>query len=300
MAKKTDPITPELLNDLAPPDQEDEVIGSTSSEFVTATTATAGPGIHEVIAAAGSGTSIFNQDSALTERFSRGNVEAQNIAYTDSKNAEMKGIAECAAALQASGVQQYASNEYKERLKNITAKAANMPTPDVITEIDSQRIVITGPQQKVGTRFDTLKTREEALDLLSAMIGHDKTIEVISCARTAGITFVNLPIHWLSQMLAVESKKNAVFDDLPRDAAFAEDIDGQLTQDFPASMAKLFSQDTARQVQIIAKMHRVSMLYVLRYLIDKVCKERRRLVGPGQGATSKYIDIIPTVANLAA
>jgi hypothetical protein len=309
MAKKTEiKITPDDLNEIAPPNLEDEIVYTNTPEFSTATSNLAGPGMHEVLAAAGTGASVFNQEGNVNRRFSQGRVEAQNIAYTPAKETELKGFAESLAALECPGVQEYASAEYKERLRNIATKANLLSTPDVVASVGGERIIVTAAQQKVGTLFDTEQKREEALDLLDAMLGDkdslksptnptgNRVVEVVSCARTAGITFVILPIHWLSQQLAVETSKTEILDFMPTDLPYIEEVDGQLTNDIPAIISKLFSGDTARKIHTISKMHRVSMLYVLRYLVDKVCENRRGIVTPSAGkGGSKYNDLVPQI-----
>lgn len=289
-------ISAEEMNMAMPPvlDDDTDLMGHTE-DYVKATNNLAGPGMGDVLAAAGTGTSAFVQDPAVLEYNSTAIVEAQNIAYTNQRANQMRGFGESMAALQSSGVQMHADPQYKEQLKNILQKASHLPMPDVVVNSDNQRIILGAQVTQVPSTFDTPKKREESLALLEAMIGYDATIEVCSCARGAGIVFVGLPVLWLSQVLAIESKKNANYDDLPKDLAFSEELEGQLTHDIPNSIAKLFSSETARSIQMIAKIHRVPMLYVLRYLVDKVCKQRRAIVKPAEGGGTRYNDLVPQI-----
>jgi hypothetical protein len=298
MAKQR--ITAAELNGAEPYLGDDEVgLSQHSPAFAQALHATAGPSLGEVITAAG-GDEAFNNDPAVMERFSIGVVEPQNIAYTEQRMTEMRGFAESQAALNSSGVQQFADPQFKQQLKEIASKAALLPVPDTIVHAGAERIILSPAVTRAGASFDTNKKREEALDLLTAMVGQDKTIEVISCARSAGITFVKLPILWLSQMLAVESKKSEIYDDMPRNLSYSDEVDSKLELPVPQAIAKLFSIETARNIQTLARVHQVSMVYVLTYLVERVCKNRRSIVRGSEGEQSKYNDLKPTISEAVA
>jgi hypothetical protein len=293
-------ITADELNQLMPPVQDDDIsISGHSADYYKATSGTAGPSLGDVMSAAGSGTEIFNQDPKVLEYYSDAIVEPQPIAYTQRKMNDMLGFAEVNAALASSGVQQFANPQYKEQLKSIVAKAANMPAPDTVVRTGNERIILSPDVTRVPAAFDTSQKREEALDLLTSMIGKEKTVEVISCARSSGVVFVKLPLLWLSQHLAVESKKNETYEDIPTDLPFLDNVDGNLSLPVPQAIAKLFSVDTARNIQLLAKVHRVPMVYVLQYLVDKVCKNRKSVVQSKESDGSKYNDLSPKISDVS-
>jgi hypothetical protein len=293
-------ITADDLNQVMPPVLDDDAqVTLHSGEYVQATHNTVGPGMADVLAAAGTGASVFNQDAAVLEYYSQGVVEPQNIAYTEQRANEMRGLAEVTAALQSSGVQKYADPQYKEQLKHIAAKSANLPAPDTVVHADNQRIILNPQVLQVPAAFNTERKREEALEVLETMIGYEATIEVCACARTAGVCFVALPLLWLSQQLAIESAKNETYEDIPRDMPYLEGVDDKMTHTIPEAISKLFSNATATHIQRLARIHRVPMIYVLRYLVDKICKGRRAVVTPEASSGTKYNDLVPKIKGAA-
>jgi hypothetical protein len=301
-------ISAEQLNEMMPPVMPEvygaefsdsagrEVTGgAVSSEYMQATTSTMGPSSIDIIAASGQGTSPFQHEGDVLAYNSVGHVESQNIAYTEQRANEMRGFGEVASALVSTGIQQFANPQYKEELKSIAARAANLPRVDTVTNVEGQRIILEPQVSAVPALFNTKKLREDSLKDLRMLLGsQEKTIEVCKWARSAGIQFVALPCLWLSQQLALESKKNKMYDDMPKDLQYDPTSDGD-NADVPRLIAALFSAPTARNIQMIARIHRVSTLSVFRYLVKKVCEVRQAQVVPEHGEQSEFNDLLPQI-----
>jgi hypothetical protein len=290
--RQTGKITPDDLNTdpiTAPVNEDYTLPGHIPTDTI-------GPSAAEVFAQAGGGDVGFNTDAAVLDRNSIGVVDRQMIEYNEQKFMEARSYAENAAALQSHGVRQYASHEYKHQLKNIVEEANKLPMPDITTTIDGQRMVLPPEVKTVPLKLD----REEACRLLATFIGKEAVIEVISCARTCGPTFAipqrgnpkaGNPLLWLSPQMAVETRKRDVYDKIPKDIPFDETIDGNEQHGVFAAVARLFSAETARNIQVIARVNHTNVLAVLRFLVDKICKDRRAVVNPPEGALSEFLDI---------
>jgi hypothetical protein len=197
-------------------------------------------------------------------------------------------IAETGALLNNPVVRQHADPMYKEQLKSIAEKAKHVRTEDVAVIVADKKIHISAEVRDVPNRFQSGKEREHSLDLLTAVLGSKvKTIEVIKWAQHGGPVFKQKPLLWLSQQLSYEAQRMDVlqtitFDDVSKNQP-GDDVG-------PDALTKLFSKDTTDRLMMIAAINKVNIVYVFRYLVDKICKDRNVQVHP-ETVRSKYDEV---------
>jgi hypothetical protein len=291
--------SPEVEAVLAQPnphaDPSNAEVQTVTTHHGNVSTNCAGPGLADVLLAAGVDGDIFCQDERALEYVSTAPCVASPIAYDQKTDNAMRGAAEIQAQMHNNAIKQHANPQYKEQLKNIAHASSKLPTCDITTFAEGERIILSGQVRDVPNSID----REAGLDVLNFLVGKPRVIQVLRWARSAGPAFVKQPMGWLSQMIAVSSRTAMNADELPEIDVHNIPNEADDKQVFEA-IAKVFTTETARNIYNIARMHRVSVLYVFNVLVKKACDDREAIVKPPSSAQSKYQDIEPTLELSAA
>jgi hypothetical protein len=253
---------------------------------------TAGPSLAEVLEAQGVDGKVFCDDPRSLEYTSTAPAICTQPAYDEQKAAEMREIAFTNGALQNSQIQRMASPEYKGQLKHIAEASKKLPTCDAITFAEGQKISLSADVRDLPNSIG----RQDGLEIVKAMVGHERMIAVLRWARTAGPAFVAQPLGWLSQMIAVSSKTMTYADELPEWEFPAEVLAADDNTVFDTIM-RLFTRETAQNIRTISRMNRESMIYVFNVLVKKACDDREAIVKPSAVTQIGYTDQVEEQAS---
>jgi hypothetical protein len=213
--------------------------------------------------------SALETDPNAFRRISTAKIEAAPVAYSDDQLRRVRSAAQAQAALSNPEALSTLDEGSRAQLANIAQATRDVPSPDVTTSIDNQRITIPGEVLSTATSLG----KRKSLHLLEQLVGEKLVYKVCKAARHSGPLFIQKPILWLSQMIAVEIEKDDADEIVAKDTTYVEERDGDkaVPQD---AMSRLFTYRSAKKIGNLARYNNTSVLHVLNVLINKVCDDQ--------------------------